>query len=83
MSAPSKPSKPGLVRVFKALYTYEATQSDELSFHEGEMLYIPATEIAGANETAGAAQFRNRNCTCCDGVRGGNGSSSYLHIAVF
>jgi len=46
MSAPPKPSKPGLVRVFKALYTYEATQPDELSFHEGDILYIPATEIA-------------------------------------
>ena len=47
MSAPPKPSKPGLVRVFKALYTYEATQPDEISFAEGDVLYIPATEIAG------------------------------------
>jgi len=46
MSAPPKPSKPGLVRVFKALYTYEAAQPDELSFKEGEVLYIPATEIS-------------------------------------
>ena len=47
MSAPQKPSKPGLVRVFKALYTYEATEPDEVSFKEGDVLYIPATEISG------------------------------------
>jgi len=46
MSAPQKPSKPGLVRVFKALYTYEATEPDEVSFKEGDILYIPATEIS-------------------------------------
>ena len=47
MSAPPKPGKPGLVRVFKALYTYEATEPDEVSFKEGDVLYIPATEISG------------------------------------
>jgi len=45
MSAPPKPSKPGLVRVFKALYTYDAGGDDELSFAEGDILYIPAAEI--------------------------------------
>lgn len=46
MSGPPKPSKPGLVRVFKALYNYESTQPDELSFREGDLLYIPSSEIA-------------------------------------
>jgi len=50
MSAPPKPSKPGLVRVFKALYAYEATQPDELSFQEGDVLYVQAAEI---NDEAG------------------------------
>jgi len=45
MSAPPKPGKPGLVRVFKALYAYESTQQDELSFREGDILYVPASEI--------------------------------------
>ena len=47
MSAPPKPTKPGLVRVFEALYTYEAASPDELTFNEGDILYVPATEISG------------------------------------
>lgn len=39
--APPKPvPKPGHVKVVKALYNYEAQQPDELSFEEGDTLYI-------------------------------------------
>ncbi|KAH3839155.1 hypothetical protein DPMN_112579 [Dreissena polymorpha] len=32
--------KPGHVKVVRALYKYDAQQNDELSFEEGELLYI-------------------------------------------
>lgn len=32
--------KPGQVRVVRAMYKYDARQSDELSFDEGDLLYI-------------------------------------------
>ncbi|XP_071965038.1 osteoclast-stimulating factor 1-like [Antedon mediterranea] len=39
--APPKPTpKPGQVKVFRALYAYEAQFNDELSFDEGDILYI-------------------------------------------
>ncbi|XP_071844815.1 osteoclast-stimulating factor 1-like [Apostichopus japonicus] len=39
--APPKPvSKPGKVKVFRALYTYTAQYNDELSFDEGDLLYV-------------------------------------------
>jgi len=38
--APPKPVKPGQVKVVRALFKYEAQQSDELSFDEGDLLYI-------------------------------------------
>ncbi|KAI0216596.1 Osteoclast-stimulating factor 1 [Lamellibrachia satsuma] len=38
--APPKPRKPGLVKVVRSMYRYEAQQSDELTFDEGETLYI-------------------------------------------
>lgn len=39
--APPKPTpKPGQVKVVRAKYRYEAQQSDELTFDEGDMLYI-------------------------------------------
>jgi len=38
--APPPPSRPGHVQVVKAIYPYTATRADELSFAEGDMLYI-------------------------------------------
>ncbi|KAH7964931.1 hypothetical protein HPB49_002576 [Dermacentor silvarum] len=43
-SKPSRPAppppKPGSVKVFRALYKYQAQQPDELSFEEGDLLYV-------------------------------------------
>ncbi|XP_075535954.1 osteoclast-stimulating factor 1-like [Dermacentor variabilis] len=43
-SKPSRPAppppKPGSVKVFRALYKYHAQQPDELSFEEGDLLYV-------------------------------------------
>ena len=38
--APPKPTKPGHVKVVRAMYKYEAQYGDELSFEEGDLLYI-------------------------------------------
>ncbi|XP_063769929.1 osteoclast-stimulating factor 1 isoform X2 [Pseudophryne corroboree] len=37
---PPKPVKPGQVKVFRALYTFEPRTPDELYFDEGDILYI-------------------------------------------
>lgn len=34
------PPKPGTVKVFRAQYRYNAQQADELSFEEGDLLYV-------------------------------------------
>ncbi|XP_064474757.1 osteoclast-stimulating factor 1-like [Ornithodoros turicata] len=43
-SKPSRPAppppKPGNVKVFRAQYKYKAQQPDELSFEEGDLLYV-------------------------------------------
>jgi len=38
--APPPPSRPGQVQVVKAVYPYTAQRGDELSFEEGDLLYI-------------------------------------------
>lgn len=40
---PPKPAKPGQVKVFRALYTFENRTPDELYFEEGDILYISDT----------------------------------------
>ncbi|XP_068616835.1 osteoclast-stimulating factor 1 [Brachionichthys hirsutus] len=40
---PPKPAKPGQVKVFRALYNFEPRTPDELSFEEGDCLYITDT----------------------------------------
>ncbi|KAL7988737.1 hypothetical protein Chor_007656 [Crotalus horridus] len=37
---PPKPAKPGQVKVFRALYTFEPRTPDELYFEEGDIIYI-------------------------------------------
>ena len=41
INAPVKPPpKPGQVKVYKAMYDYQAQNPDELSFKEGDVLYV-------------------------------------------
>uniref|UniRef100_A0A0B7AHD2 Osteoclast-stimulating factor 1 n=1 Tax=Arion vulgaris TaxID=1028688 RepID=A0A0B7AHD2_9EUPU len=54
MSNPPKPSrppppipKPGQVKVVRAMYRYEAQQPDELTFDEGDTLYILSMNDSG------------------------------------
>ncbi|XP_002126742.2 osteoclast-stimulating factor 1 [Ciona intestinalis] len=53
MSGKSKPTppkmapKPGIVKVYKALWSYAGVQSDELSFSEGDRLYISDQSESG------------------------------------
>jgi len=37
---PKLPPRPGRIKVFKALYNYNSQQPDELSFQEGDILYV-------------------------------------------
>ncbi|XP_029961103.1 osteoclast-stimulating factor 1 isoform X1 [Salarias fasciatus] len=40
---PPKPAKPGQVKVFRALFTFDPRTPDELYFEEGDILYISDT----------------------------------------
>lgn len=41
MSAPIRPPpKPGQVKVYRAVYDYVAQRNDELSFSEGDVIYV-------------------------------------------
>jgi hypothetical protein len=42
MSAPAKPNRPNVksIQVVKAMYSYQAQNPDELSFEEGDILYV-------------------------------------------
>jgi len=42
-SLPPRPPKPGHVKVLRALYKYTAQYPDELSFEEGDVLYVTGT----------------------------------------
>ncbi|XP_028411758.1 osteoclast-stimulating factor 1-like [Dendronephthya gigantea] len=55
-AAPPPPSRPGQVQVVRALYRYEAQQKDELSFEEGDVLYI----IHKAEEGWWQARVKNK-----------------------
>lgn len=37
---PPLPKKPGQVKVFRALYNFTAQREDQLSFEEGDLIYI-------------------------------------------
>jgi len=40
IAPPKLPPRPGKVKVLKALYNYTAQQPDELSFQEGDVIYV-------------------------------------------
>ncbi|EDQ92633.1 uncharacterized protein MONBRDRAFT_14154, partial [Monosiga brevicollis MX1] len=44
---PPAPRKPGRVTVYRAVYPYTAQHSDELSFEEGEMIYVQEKQADG------------------------------------
>lgn len=37
---PVPPKKPGQVKVFRALYDFASQREDQLSFNEGDLIYI-------------------------------------------
>ena len=37
---PPLPKKPGQVKVFRALYNFTALREDQLSFEEGDVIYV-------------------------------------------
>lgn len=50
MSRPAPPKltpKPGVVKVYKAMWAYSSQQADELSFEEGDRLYISDQSESG------------------------------------
>nr|KAF6315112.1 osteoclast stimulating factor 1 [Myotis myotis] len=53
---PPKPVKPGQVKVFRALYTFEPRTPDELYFEEGDIIYI--TDMSDTNWWKGTSKGR-------------------------
>uniref|UniRef100_A0A5F9DC90 Osteoclast-stimulating factor 1 n=1 Tax=Oryctolagus cuniculus TaxID=9986 RepID=A0A5F9DC90_RABIT len=53
---PPKPVKPGQVKVFRALYTFEPRTPDELYFEEGDIIYI--TDMSDTNWWKGTCKGR-------------------------
>ncbi|XP_060466027.2 osteoclast-stimulating factor 1 isoform X1 [Panthera onca] len=51
---PPKPVKPGQVKVFRALYTFEPRTPDELYFEEGDIIYI--TDMSDTNWWKGTSK---------------------------
>uniref|UniRef100_A0A673U7W2 Osteoclast-stimulating factor 1 n=1 Tax=Suricata suricatta TaxID=37032 RepID=A0A673U7W2_SURSU len=51
---PPKPVKPGQVKVFRALYTFEPTTPDELYFEEGDIIYM--TDVSDTNWWQGTSR---------------------------
>ncbi|CAH2294166.1 osteoclast-stimulating factor 1 [Pelobates cultripes] len=54
---PPKPVKPGQVKVFRALYTFEPRTPDELYFDEGDILYI--SDMSDTNWWKGTCKGKN------------------------
>lgn len=54
---PPKPTKPGQVKVFRALYTFEPRTPDELYFDEGDILYI--SDMSDTNWWKGTCKGKN------------------------
>ncbi|XP_039575148.1 osteoclast-stimulating factor 1 [Passer montanus] len=53
---PPKPAKPGQVKVFRALYTFEPRTPDELYFEEGDIIYI--SDMSDTNWWKGTCKGR-------------------------
>ncbi|XP_061483831.1 osteoclast-stimulating factor 1 isoform X2 [Rhineura floridana] len=53
---PPKPAKPGQVKVFRALYTFEPRTPDELYFEEGDVIYI--SDMSDTNWWKGTCKGR-------------------------
>nr|XP_032807400.1 LOW QUALITY PROTEIN: osteoclast-stimulating factor 1-like [Petromyzon marinus] len=54
---PPKPTKPGVVKVYRALYTFEPRTPDELYFEEGDILYV--TDTSDPNWWKGTCKGRS------------------------
>ncbi|XP_061116028.1 osteoclast-stimulating factor 1 [Conger conger] len=53
---PPKPAKPGQVKVFRALFSFEPRTPDELYFEEGDILYI--SDMSDSNWWKGTCRGR-------------------------
>uniref|UniRef100_A0A8C8M287 Osteoclast-stimulating factor 1 n=1 Tax=Oncorhynchus tshawytscha TaxID=74940 RepID=A0A8C8M287_ONCTS len=54
---PPKPAKPGQVKVFRAMFTFDPRTPDELYFEEGDILYI--SDTSDSNWWKGTCRGRN------------------------